>query len=136
MVKSKVEKSVTLIPVNTSLEGTIRFSGELFVNGSVVGDIEGSEDSQSALVVGEEGSVKGEIRVPNVVIDGVVEGDVHADARLELVKNARVRGDLHYKLIEVQGGAFIDGRMVPRERVAENVHELPLGSRDDDGSVG
>lgn len=136
MARSKADKNVTLIAVNTALEGHIRFSGELYVNGTVVGDIEGRQESQGALVVSEEGSVQGEIRVANVAIGGSVEGDIHSDARLELGKSARVRGDIYYKLVEIQEGALVDGRMVPEEQTAANVHALPIGNRDDDGSMG
>ena len=133
MVKSKADKNVTLIAVNTSVEGNIQFSGELYVNGAVVGDIEGRKESRGALVVSEEGSVQGEIRVPDIVIEGKVEGDIHAESRLELGRNARVRGDVHYKLVEIHTGAIVDGRMVPEEQAAENVLALPVGGRGDDG---
>jgi cytoskeletal protein CcmA (bactofilin family) len=136
MVKSKADKNVTLIAGNTSVEGHVRFSGELYVNGTVVGDIVGPEEAQGALVVSEEGSVKGEIRAPNVIVSGSVEGDVHADVRVELGKSARVRGDIYYKLVEVHVGAVIDGRMVPQVETAGNVHALPVGARDDDGPIG
>lgn len=136
MIKSKADKNVTLIALNTSVEGNIRFSGELYVNGAVVGDIEGRKESQGTLVVSEEGSVKGEIRVPNIVISGSIEGDIHADARLELGKNARVCGDIYYKLVEIHTGALVDGRMVPEEKTAAKVHALPIGGRNDEGSMG
>lgn len=133
MIKSKADKNTTLIAAGTSVDGHIRFSGELYVNGTVLGDIESGNESQSALVISEKGSVKGEIRVPNVVIGGNVEGDVHAGVRLELGKGARVRGDIHYKQVEVQTGAIIDGRMVPEQQGTTNVHALPVGAREDDG---
>ena len=100
MVKSKTDKGVTLIAVNTAVEGHIRFSGELYINGAVVGDIVAQKGTQGALVISEEGSVKGEIRVPIVIVGGCVEGDLHASQRVELGKKARIRGDLYYKVVE------------------------------------
>jgi cytoskeletal protein CcmA (bactofilin family) len=134
MVKSKTDKGVTLIAVNTAVEGHIRFSGELYINGAVVGDIVAQKGTQGALVISEEGSVKGEIRVPIVIVGGCVEGDLHASQRVELGKKARIRGDLYYKVVEIQHGALMDGRMVPQEETAANVHALPVGTREDDGS--
>ena len=115
MAKRKTAKRVTLIAVNASIEGDVRFSGELYVNGSVAGDIVAEEGTEATLVVSDEGSVTGEIHVTDAVICGAVEGDVRASGRVELGKNARLRGDLYYKLVEVHNGAVIDGRMVPRE---------------------
>ena len=130
--KSGQGKDVTLVGANTILEGSIRFSGELYVNGAVVGDIAVNEGSAGTLVVSEEGSVKGDLRVSNIDICGRVEGDVHADVRIELGKSAHVRGDMYYKLIEVRPGAIIDGRMVPQEDPAANVHELSFRAREDE----
>lgn len=42
------------------------------------------------------GRVDGEIRAPHVIIDGQVDGDIHAIERLELGAQARVKGNLHY----------------------------------------
>ena len=134
MIKPKTDKNVTLIAVNTTVDGQIRYSGELYVNGTIVGDILTEKGTQSVLVISEEGSVKGEIRVPTVVIRGGVEGDVHADAGIQLGKKAHVRGDLHYKLIEVESGAIIDGQLVPTKETTANVHALPVGDREDDDS--
>ena len=133
-VKSKADAGVTLVAVNATIEGHVRYSGELYVNGTVVGDIVAQEGSDDTLVVSEEGSIKGEVRVPNIVICGGVEGDIHADTQVELGKNARVHGDVYYKLIEVHSGAVVDGRMVPQKDTATNIHALPVGALDDEGS--
>ncbi len=133
-MKTKTDKGVTLIAEHTTLEGHVRYSGELYVNGHVVGDIEARKGASATLIVSEEGSVKGAIRVPNVVIGGTVEGDVQADERVELGKQARVLGDICYKLIAVHSGAVINGKMIPQESAAANVHALPVGSREDGGS--
>ena len=130
--KAKTDTGVTLVAVNTMIEGHVRYSGELYVNGTVVGDIVARKGSDGTLVVSEEGSVKGEVRVSNVVVCGVVEGDVYADMQVELGKNARVHGDVYYKLIEMHNGAVMDGRMVPQEDTTANVHALPVGARDDE----
>ena len=134
MIRSKADKKVTLIAADTNIDGNVRFSGELYMNGAVRGDIESGNESQGTLVIGDEGSVTGEIRVASAAIGGSVEGDIHVGVRLELFKSARICGDVHYKLIEVQNGAIIDGRMVPQEHAAANVHTLPVGVRDEDGS--
>ena len=43
LAKPKTDKGVTLIAVNASIEGNICFAGELYVNGSIVGDIAGED---------------------------------------------------------------------------------------------
>ncbi len=64
--------------------------------------------------------------MPNVVINGTVEGDVYASARLELAARARVKGNVYYQLIEMQLGAMVDGQLL-HEEVPEggNVRPFP-----------
>lgn len=102
----------TLIARNTTLMGNVTFSDKVYVNGTVEGDITAPDDESSTIVVCDTGVVKGEIRAPNVVIDGLVEGDVFASTRIELAARARVVGDVHYNLVEMQLGSVVNGQMV------------------------
>ncbi|MBK81248.1 MAG: cell shape determination protein CcmA [Gammaproteobacteria bacterium] len=127
MARIKVEKGVTLIAPNTEVVGDIRFKDQLYVNGYVEGNVLSAEDGGAAtVIISEEGSVKGEIRVPNVVINGQVEGNVYASARVELAARARVKGNVYYELIEMQLGAMVDGQLL-HEQAADSakVHPFP-----------
>ena len=120
MVKSKVDKGVTLIAANAKVEGDIRFSGELYVSGSVTGNITAEKSGKgNTLVVSESGSVKGDVRVANAVIGGNVEGDMHVRERLEVSKTAKMRGDVYYKLVELNLGAVVEGRLVRGEGASD-----------------
>ena len=112
-----LEGGTTLIAHNTRLKGDLFFEDQLYVNGVIEGDVsaEGSDQSvanQATLVVCEGGRVIGEIRAPNVVIDGTVEGDVYATNKLELAGKAKVLGNVHYNLVEMQLGSVVNGQMV------------------------
>ena len=124
MKKSKMEKGVTLIAANTRITGDVDFTDQLYVNGSVVGNITASTDDKAVLVVSEEGSITGDVSVPNVVVNGVIEGNVYASEHAELAPKARVTGNVYYKLIEMQLGAMVDGQMVHQEEAAAEVHQL------------
>ena len=128
MARTKVEKGVTLVAANTEIVGDVKFDDQLYVNGRVSGNILADAGSSATLVVSEEGSVIGEVRVPNVVINGSVEGNIYASARMELATKARVKGNIYYTLIEMQLGAMVDGQMVHDENLdveAKNVHPFP-----------
>ena len=58
-----------------------------------------------------DGKVKGEVRSPDVIINGHVQGDVFASGQLVLASNAIVDGNVHYNLIEMEKGATINGNM-------------------------
>lgn len=122
----KAGKDATLIAESTKVVGNITFADQLYVNGSIEGDIRAEDATAATLVVSEVGSVKGEIRAPFVVINGRVEGNVHASTRVELAANARIKGNVYYKLIEMQLGAMVDGQLVHvrDENTKSNIHAL------------
>ncbi|MDO6748254.1 bactofilin family protein [Gilvimarinus sp. 1_MG-2023] len=104
--------SHTLISKGTSIVGDIHFSGDLQVEGTVKGNIivEGGADAK--LVVAAKGTVEGEIRVPMVVINGKVIGNVYSGKHVELAAKAVVEGNVHYQLIEMVKGAQVNGALV------------------------
>ena len=135
MVKSKVDKGVTLIAANAQVEGDIRFSGELYVSGRVTGSITAAKSGKGAtLVVSEGGSVKGNVRVANAVVGGNVEGDMHVRERLEMSKTAKVRGDIYYKLVELNMGAVVEGRLMRGEGAADEAPAMLRPAAEGGGS--
>lgn len=126
--RNSKENGVTLIAANTEVSGDVHFVNQLYINGHIKGNVTADTGSDATVVVSEEGSVAGEIRVPNVVVNGSVEGNVYATKRMELAQNAEVKGNVYYKLIEMQLGAMVDGQLVHDETIGEekpNVHPFP-----------
>lgn len=102
----------TLISKGTSIVGDVHFTGDLQIEGKVKGNIivEGGGDAK--LVVADKGTVEGEIRVPMVVINGKVVGNVYSSKHVELAAKAVVEGNVHYQLIEMVKGAQVNGSLV------------------------
>ncbi len=103
---------ITLIANNCELVGDVHFSDQLQVNGIVKGNIYAVEGSKAVITVSEKGRVKGEIRVPNVIINGKVYGDVYSDKHIELAAKAEIKGNVYYNLIEMVMGSRVDGNLV------------------------
>jgi cytoskeletal protein CcmA (bactofilin family) len=105
----------SLIGQNTEIHGDVIFSGGLHVDGKVKGNVVAAESEQdSVLTLSERGTIEGEVKVPNVVINGTVIGDVHALTHVELAAHARVHGNVYYSLIEMAMGAEVNGNLVHR----------------------
>lgn len=102
----------TLIGRQTEVLGDVRFTGGLHVDGKVKGKVIASNEKASALSVSEHGSIEGDVRVPNVVLNGAVIGDVHASQKITLAAKARVSGNVYYRVIEMESGAQVNGQMV------------------------
>jgi cytoskeletal protein CcmA (bactofilin family) len=120
----------TLVGSGSRIDGDIRFTGGLRIDGTVSGNIV-SQDS-GTLVLSEEGIVEGEIRVAHAVINGKVSGPIHASENVELQSRARVCGDVHYGTLEVHLGAIVQGRLVPGTEAlgSENVVSLKSSTVD------
>src|SRR5690606_33088837 len=102
------------------------FKDQLFINGHVEGNVLAGDEAGATVIISEEGSVNGEIRVPNVVINGSVAGNVYASSRVELAARARVTGNVYYQLIEMQLGAMVAGQLLHDDSPgATNVHRFP-----------
>lgn len=102
----------TLVGRQTEVLGDVRFTGGLHVDGKIKGKVIASADKASALSVSEHGSIEGDVRVPNVVLNGSVIGDVHASHKITLAAKARVTGNVYYRIIEMEGGAQVNGQLV------------------------
>jgi cytoskeletal protein CcmA (bactofilin family) len=104
----------TLIGRTASVQGDIEFSGGLHIDGRVNGSVRATEGAAAALSVSEHGLVEGSVAAPQVVLNGSVNGDIVAAERVVLGAKARVRGNVHYGVIEMALGAEINGKLVPR----------------------
>ncbi|HUT41367.1 MAG TPA: polymer-forming cytoskeletal protein [Gammaproteobacteria bacterium] len=110
--KSGGAKVDTIIGQQTRIEGDIHFTGGLHVDGMIKGNIIAEAGSSSVLTVSEHGRIEGDVRVPTVILNGTVSGDVRSDERIELAAQAEVNGDVYYNLIEMAMGAAVNGSLV------------------------
>lgn len=104
--------STTIIARGAILRGDIHFSGSLHLEGRVEGTVSADAGDQALFTLSETGRVCGEVNVPRAVINGEVEGNIHCSDCLELAAAAKVKGDVHYKVLEMAAGATVNGRMV------------------------
>lgn len=58
----------------------------------------------------------------------MIEGDVYSTATLEMAQHAKVKGNVYYKLLEMEVGAEVNGSFIhqsvqasnPKDKSAEN----------------
>ena len=108
----------SLIGEGTTVEGNVIFTGGLRVDGQVKGNVIAAGDQPSTLVLSERARVEGEIRVSHAVVNGTVHGPVHASEYVELQPKCNVTGDVHYRTLEIQLGAVVQGRLVHHEEAS------------------
>jgi cytoskeletal protein CcmA (bactofilin family) len=108
----------TLISRGTRITGDVFFTGELQIEGKVVGNIIAESEKDSKLVVADAGMVEGEVRAPVVIVNGRVNGNIHSSKHLELAAKGNVVGNVYYQTIEMIKGAQLSGSMVSHQQAA------------------
>jgi cytoskeletal protein CcmA (bactofilin family) len=118
----------TLIGRQTEIHGDVRFSGGLHIDGKIVGKVIAVNEKSATVSVSESGTIEGDVRAPNIVLNGQVSGDVHASGHITLGSKARVTGNVYYGIIEMTGGAKINGQMVHEGdgAIAALTHSKPV----------
>ena len=128
MFKQKQSKNAnieTLIGPKTRINGDIEFTSGLHIDGYINGNVKGDSNESTFLSISEHGCVEGSVIAPNVVLNGIVKGDIDASNRVELGAKARVLGNVHYTIIETAVGAQINGKLIHRVGSAR-VEAAPL----------
>jgi len=110
-VGKKANEAVrTFIGSDTRISGDIQFVGNALIDCYLEGNVK-AEGSDSKLTIGERGHVKGSVVVPNLLVNGTIEGKVRVVERLKLGPKARIIGNVQYNLLETSIGAQVDGKL-------------------------
>jgi cytoskeletal protein CcmA (bactofilin family) len=102
----------TLIGAKTRINGDVEFTGGFHLDGYISGNLIGDLSGDAVLSVSEQGCIEGSVVAPNIVLNGMVKGDIEANGRVELGPQARVLGNVHYTTLETAVGAQITGKLI------------------------
>ena len=129
--KPKSRRIDTLIGAGTRIIGDVQFNGGFHIDGHVKGNVDAPADSGATLSVSDSGVVEGSVAVPQVILNGIVKGDILAHERVELGGTARVTGNVYYVLIEMEMGAEVNGKLIHEPSLArqkEQTGGAPVGT--------
>jgi cytoskeletal protein CcmA (bactofilin family) len=97
--------SINLIGAGTVVEGDIKSSGDIRIDGTVYGSI----FSKAKVVVGSTGMIEGNINSANADVSGGVKGKTNVSELLFLKSSAKVTGDIITGKLVVEVGATFTG---------------------------
>lgn len=100
-----------LISSNTHVQGNITCEGELQIDGKVTGDL-----MVNVLIIGQNGTVNGNIKAHQILIKGMVDGSIDAD-QVMLETSAKVHGDILHDTLSIDAGALIEGKLTHKTDV-------------------
>jgi cytoskeletal protein CcmA (bactofilin family) len=97
--------NINLVGLGTEINGDIKSSGDLRIDGILVGNL----NVKGKVVVGETGKIKGELVCKNSDISGVVEGKITVEELLSLKSSARINGDIAVGKLAIEPGCKFTG---------------------------
>jgi cytoskeletal protein CcmA (bactofilin family) len=112
--RSKSEKQVAsrdLDSIENILGRTSLFRGDFSADGAfrIDGWIEGSVESRAAVVIGESGAVRGNVRGTDVVVAGQIFGNVVCSGHLEILAKGKIEGDIDAQSVRIETGGIFRG---------------------------
>ena len=109
-------EGATVIGRSMKIDGEVSGSGELLVDGEVGGTI---KLPTSRLTVRAEGKVKASIEAQDVVVLGLVEGEIRATGRVDLRAGSTVLGNVFSPRLSMEEGATLRGGVDPSKAAAD-----------------
>ena len=119
----------------THLEGaSLDIHGTARIDGTFVGKI-----SVKHLIVGEDGSVTGDISGETALVEGVIEDTLTLSGKLEVTAQGKIRGKIHYGELETVVGAKLvgeistdwDGEAVSQPAVSDRLEAFSASLEED-----
>ncbi len=96
----------TLISEGCILDGNLKAPAFARIDGQVTGDVMIDE----GLIIGEKGSIRGNVTTKEMVVYGTVTGDVQATS-VEIRSTGKITGDIRTQTLGVEQGAVYDGNL-------------------------
>lgn len=122
----------TSVDASSELEGRLRCSETLRIDGRILGEIE----CEKAVIIGQGARVHASIDADDVQVAGIVEGDIRARRKVTLERTAVVVGDLTTPGIVIEEGAKLKGRiLIGSDAEAEDLVAQAKASEKDDAKT-
>lgn len=114
----------TFISLGARLSGTVACDANMTIEGQIEGDVLCDE----SVKIEHSGTVKGEIRAQQVVINGRVEGRIYASA-ITILTQGKVVGDIFADELSIEKGGVFTGMSNPLQPDAQQEKAAPIGHK-------
>ena len=102
------DKSHSVLGKSVAFKGDLHAEEDLFIQGKIEGSIRHDAD---CLTIGVHGKVKANIVGRRVIVQGRVNGNLHATESVVIEPSAHVRGDIFSPSVGLKEGARFKGRI-------------------------
>ncbi len=121
-----INNGATLVGAGTTLTGDLKSLGDLRIDGTVTGNI----TSAAKVIIGNSGTVEGDIQCSHADVTGKVIGNIRAKEMLQLRGECVVTGSLYAGKLQVEPSATFNGKCHMGANVVEmQTNEQQAASR-------
>lgn len=121
----------TVIASDVRFDGNISAAGMIYIHGKVYGNI---ESLNGLIKIMRNGYVEGNILAKEVVIDGTVIGQCHADS-IDIHENGKITGAMAYHTLAIKRGGEFTGQAELRPKTISNVVDIVTESQEETEEV-
>jgi len=98
--------SITAISAGTSIKGDLECSGDVRIDGTLIGNL----TCESKIIVGPKGIVEGNIKGNTAEIMGQIKGNIIMTGQLNLQGKCVIEGDLHVAKLQIAPDVTFNGK--------------------------
>jgi cytoskeletal protein CcmA (bactofilin family) len=101
----KQEFTETIVAAGMRIEGELKSSGNIKIDGIVSGKVHTSHD----LTIGPNAQIDADLIAGNAVISGVVKGNITVKESLSITGSGKVIGNINCQRLSISEGAYFSG---------------------------
>jgi cytoskeletal protein CcmA (bactofilin family) len=100
---------------NTTFKGDLEFKGSFRIDGRFKGNI----NSESNLIIGDNGKVEADIKIGSTSVSGEVKGTIQAKEKVEIHSNGKITGTIITPKLIVEEGAFLEANCQTTDKMPQ-----------------
>jgi cytoskeletal protein CcmA (bactofilin family) len=101
----------SIVGSTMQVQGNLLISQGIRIDGTVNGSILQQDGQDAVVAVSESAVITGDVKANSIIISGYLKGNIFSNVRLEILKTARIDGNVNYKSIGIEIGATINGNL-------------------------
>lgn len=99
------DQGINIISEGTLIKGDISASGDIRIDGELVGNI----NAKGRLVIGPQGKVDGEVNCNNIEVSGYIKGKINVSELLTMKASSQIYGDIVAGKLSIEPGSLFTG---------------------------
>jgi cytoskeletal protein CcmA (bactofilin family) len=110
-------REAAIIGPSIHIDGDLRGEEDLIIEGEVNGTVQLKSNS---LTIGPQGKIRADVYAHSIYVDGYMEGDLFGSERVNIRKNAQVRGNITSPRVSLEDGARFKGSIEMDPQAVQN----------------